>query len=421
MTSEFHYLLNLLGCLIRAMQATPPEEELSWDMLFQLAKEQTVYSMILYVLKLQPDLYIDYVRHNLDGELRSLCIRESIRREAAKPIIDALSQHGIQPVVLKGFGLSILYSIPEIRQSADLDIYVGISYEKKAQTILQNCGVSVKQRNSEAHEAVCHHPVLGTLELHAWLFGREMRERWFPENPSGISQPFRVLQLPDGYVINTLGDDDNFTFITMHYIKHFVHYGANLRNMLDVALFFRENNKHINTRQYWERLRQLRFDGLINASLSACIYFCGMNMNDFPGMTLVDQDIAEQVISDIEAGGWMGMKEHTERQEISKIYERILYDQTTTNGNIRYLWYKRRIFLSLWKSLFCPRKHLIQRFPYANRSVFLIPVAYVHRSFRGLRKLYRGKMRPIIVDSDIKVSGISERRIELFERLGILQ
>ena len=59
------------------------------------------------------------------------------------------------------------------------------------------------------------------------------------DNPSGIRQPFKFIYLEYGDVVRTLGDDDNMLFLVLPFIKYFVKYGANLRNLLDVILFYR--------------------------------------------------------------------------------------------------------------------------------------------------------------------------------------
>ena len=85
MTYEFEYLLHLLGYAVQNTKAIAPRKAVDWEKLFQLAKEQTVYPMVLYVLKRQPELYGEAHKDWVKRELRLLLVAEVLRRdESAK-------------------------------------------------------------------------------------------------------------------------------------------------------------------------------------------------------------------------------------------------------------------------------------------------------------------------------------------------
>ena len=133
--------------------------------------------------------------HNI---INLLLVAEVLNRDASTELLSALENAGVTPVVLQGYGLSRLYPESSVRQSADLDIYVGLQNEKKVQEVLRSCGVQVKERAEGAQEASCYYEPVGCIELHAWLMGKDDRAAWLVDNPSGISQPFKFVSLDNG-------------------------------------------------------------------------------------------------------------------------------------------------------------------------------------------------------------------------------
>lgn len=136
MTYEFEYLLHLLRSFIQEKEASALQKPIDWGKVFELAKEQTVYPMVLYELKHQPELcgiaHKDWVKR----ELRLFLVYEVLRWDASVELWSALENAGVAPVVLKGYSLSRLYPEPLVRQSADPDIYVSLQNEKSSRSFL---------------------------------------------------------------------------------------------------------------------------------------------------------------------------------------------------------------------------------------------------------------------------------------------
>lgn len=422
MTYEFEYLLYLLGCAVAEKKARAPQYAVDWNHLFELAKEQTVYPLVLYVLKRQPELYGEEHKDWVKRELRVLLLSEMLRREVSADLLKTLEASGMVPVVLKGYGLSCLYPEPTARQSADLDIYVGQKDEKKAQEVLRLYGVQIKERAEGAQEASCYFEPVGHIELHAWLMGKEDRTAWMGDNPSGITQPFKKVVLENGDDIYTLGDDDNMLFLSLHFMKHFVKYGANLRNLLDVVLFYRYYAQRYDTTKFWQKMKELRFDRLVRGMISAGIWFCFLPEEDFAGVELVEKELTSRILADMEAGGWMGQKESQDRDRIRLIYEKALYDRTSSGGKIGFLWKQRTRVSRMISAFFCTRDELYNRYPFCRKSVFLLPLAYIRRGIDAVAKLKSGKVRSFVLntESEKQYSEITQRRSRLFEDLGMM-
>lgn len=423
MTDSFEYLFRAIAAVARGKDVPAPGLAVQWENVFSLAREQTVFSLIAYAVKHQPQwmenqsLYWQAMQ-----KLRNRVIRETLRRDAVQQLLGSLEQQGIQPVLLKGMGLAALYAVPECRESADVDIYVGQKQEKKAGQVFMQAGAHlVKERHADGQESAWFHPDVGTIELHAHLFSRENREYWFTRDAefNGITAPFEPLKMKDGSKVWVLSVQDNALFLSFHLIKHFIRNSTNLRNILDLGLFFSAYGQTVDWDVYWKKLQSLQFDGIIHAALSACVYYGGFLPDEFPGIQLMDQETVRAFLSDVEKGGWLGMKNPQGRVESGQVYDRMLFRKRKKGSTLSYLWRKRRIGGRLLKSCFCPREVLQEKYPYAQRHPILLPVAWGQRLFSGLRRLANGQIRPVVLKTDLPVSPVSDERLALFRQLHI--
>lgn len=164
-------------------------------------------------------------------------------------------------------------------------------------------------------------------------------------------------------------------FLPLHFIKHFVKYGANLRNLLDIVLFYRYYSQMCDCSKFWDEMKKLRFDNLIRAIICVGVNFCSIAPVDFLGVEALDKSIALRVLSDIEDGGWMEQKENEERDRIRLVYEKALYDRTSTNGNLVCIWTKRARVMQLLKAFFALKNICTINIRMCKKSVYLLPIA----------------------------------------------
>lgn len=118
----------------------------------------------------------------------------------------------------------------------------------------------------------------------------------------------------------------------------------------------------------------------------------------------------------------MGQKESQDRYRIRLIYEKALYDRTASSGKIGFLWKNRARIVKMMSAYFCAKEHLYSKYPYAQKSAFLLPIAYLHRGVDSVIKLKTKKVRIFVLntESEKQYSDVTQRRSKLFEDLGIL-
>ena len=210
------------------------------DSLIYLAQIQgtapLVYDQLLKADSLLPD--------EAQMQLKQACMQNMMLQQEQMMIFrtawDALSKGGVKPVLLKGFGLAMLYPQPHLRQWGDIDIYVGAEgYHIAADTLrktfpgcpcfeeeeeyYKHWNINVGNTAIEAHRvsAVLVHPcdmrLWQRLERDAMIHAQEM-------DIEGMK-----LRIPE-YRFNSL-------FVFLHSWHHFTESGsATMKQLCDLAL-----------------------------------------------------------------------------------------------------------------------------------------------------------------------------------------
>ena len=206
------------------------------------------------------------------------------------------SEAGIEMMVLKGYGLSLNYPVPEHRTSSDIDIYL---YGKGAlgdALVRERFGCEVKQ-NEDKHSVFSVDGV--TVENHACFVNDTV-------HPSlkGLND-FLVSEAEKG-LTHTVGGSQfvipsamfNALFIPFHCAGHFVHGEASVRQLCDWACFVRRYGAEVD----WDKVRELsqkcgfwKFLCCLNAIVQDCL---GISSSLFPDWSR-DKELEARVLEEI--------------------------------------------------------------------------------------------------------------------------
>lgn len=177
-------------------------------------------------------------------QLKQVCMQNMMGQQEMKGVLatawDALSNGGVQPVLLKGFGLAALYPQPYLRQWGDIDIYVGADGYHTAADVLRKTfpdspcfeeeeeyfkhwNINIGNTAIEAHRvsAVLVHP----CDMRLW----QRLERDAMAKAEDIDAEGMKLRIPE-YRFNIL-------FVFLHSWHHFTESGsATMKQLCDLAL-----------------------------------------------------------------------------------------------------------------------------------------------------------------------------------------
>lgn len=417
MTKEFRYMMHLLGAGACGFEPPMPEDELDWHRLAELAREQSVEPLVACALHRTPQI-------PCPGEIRETMIARMFRsglwyHRRQRLVMDLLGRMevaGITVVLLKGYSVGRYYASPECRISGDTDVYVLPRDEERAKAFLHEEGFEIAERSETQHHYSCLHPDIGLLELHVRFYDELAEEHWFRafDKEPFIREEFKKMDSPDG-AYYTLGDTDNLIFITLHLVKHFIHSGLSGRQILDVAHFFSVNRKSIDHERFWHAMGELRYDRLMTCVFHMAIRFGDFHREDFPGLGEEDAALTEEILDDLESGGWLGLKVAKSREDGWFEYNRQRIIKSMTAAQYRRYMLKWRC-ISLGQQFIPRMKRVIEETPGLKGKYWRYPGVLLRwcASYM-LRKFFRP-----IVSEESKLDESSEKRLDMFRKLNMI-
>lgn len=422
MTNEFKALMQLVGAAAqgKALQKLP--DDLDWARIERLANEQAVQTLLGYALRLSPALDCPAeLRESLVLQMRQEAFSNHAWKHSTLQLLAEMNAAGIPALLIKGYALADCYAAPDCRMSGDTDLLIEPKNEKRACAFMKANGFAVERRWTNGHHDVCHHPRLGCVELHVMLYDEIVEDVWFGrmDGREFVCEPPIEAETPDG-CYRTLGYTDHMIFLMLHLIKHFIMTGMSLRMMLDVALFFSHHAERIDSARFWKTMESLKYGTIAQSILWAMVRYCGIDQTSLPGLCGDCPESVEMILDDLESGGWLGEMDKKAREEGWYEYNR--QRLTKSRGKARY-W----LYMILWKkdiyikALFPSRETLAIRYPCVRKHAALIPFVWLHRLvFRGSQALKNGALTSYIVTDEKRVAASGQKRVQMFEKLGML-
>ena len=155
-------------------------------------------------------------------------------------LVMTLRKEGIEPVLLKGQGLSKYYPTPELRQCGDIDIYVGEEYYEKAYEALLPIVSEIEDR-SKIWDRMHFDAMIGpaVVEVHHKadvMYSRKGEKIYREFMLSGLSKDLCPVKFGEIEVM-TPNDTYNAFYVFYHLWRHFSSSGVGLRQFCDWACF----------------------------------------------------------------------------------------------------------------------------------------------------------------------------------------
>ncbi len=336
-------------------------------------------------------------------------------------LLNDMEKAGIRAVLLKGYAIADAYHSPDCRVSGDTDILIERKEEKRAKQFMRQKGFDVSDRWLNGHHAVCTHPQMGCVELHVQLYDEIVEDVWFKKlhTEECLKEEYIPVETDEGRYF-TLGYTDHFIFLALHLIKHFIETGITIQMMTDVALYLRKHAGRIDLERFWNLMKELSYEKLMNCVLWAMVEYCGFKKEDFPGIDENAPEQVEKLITDLENGGWMGNSDKAERKQGWHEYNR----QIILKNKSKLSYYRQMIVWNLigWKTMLFPSaERLKSKYPYAKKHPVLLPVAwFVRLIFRGSKAIKNGSLSRAIVKDENSINDSAKKRVELFKDLNML-
>ncbi len=287
-------------------------ESIDWKAVLALAQQHAVVGTIINSVQFLPDSLRPSASTSAKMNKFALGLIQTnmvLDRTAAR-LVAFLEQRGIRGVLLKGQGVARYYPMPQIRQTGDIDFYVGREQYRRA---VEVCREQLASNKAECEEMEVHFSFdMGgvEIELHrlaAKIYSpvRNRRFRHWVVEELEHSGARRSLQLGDTEVVLPSYEFDAL-FVFYHAWHHYLTGGIGLRQLCDWAMIFHSHSADIDREQLTANLRRF---GLTNGwKLFACIAvgYLGVPADRMP---LYDPSFvrkSEIVLAEILAGGNFG-------------------------------------------------------------------------------------------------------------------
>ena len=235
-------------------------QEVFWDELFRLSKEQAVVSIVFDGIRMLPDdcrppkkIILEWYAFVRGTELSNYRMDKAL-----DSLFSLYANWGIQPVLLKGRCLASLYPFPMHRQCGDIDLFLGNDYDK-AKALLLKAGVRIGNEG-EKHLAYIFQGV--EVENHRWvaffyhpIYNRRFQiwvRQYLPNEIESMALGVKKIQCPPSQF--------NAVYLLVHLLLHFISDGVALRQIMDWAVVLRECASEIDAERLLHELHFLQIE-----------------------------------------------------------------------------------------------------------------------------------------------------------------
>lgn len=175
----------------------------------------------------------------MQSVMRDNLIHQMRLKQILVSAVNLLREHGIEPVLLKGFGLAMLYPNPNLRQFGDIDLFIGLEDFHEACSLLRtlpggyNWGEEIdvgKHYNIEFGQYPMEiHRVSSDIEdLKEYTLYAAMEQDGLIEHPQRVEL--------DGFEIWIPSKEFAVFFTFYHAWHHFLTTGVGWRQLSDVTM-----------------------------------------------------------------------------------------------------------------------------------------------------------------------------------------
>lgn len=248
--------------------------------------------------------------------------------------------HGFKLMVLKGYGLSLNYPIPEHRPCGDIDIWLFGKYKEADAALTRELGIRVD--NSHDHHTVFRWMGYSVENHYDWVNVHTHRSN------KSIEKIFKDLAMDDSNRIDIDGNalclpspNLHALFLLRHALVHFAAGGINLRQLLDWGFFAEKNMDRVDWKWLEATAKEYHMYDFYLCLNSLCVRDLGFtSLSSLPQTP--DLALKERVLQDI-------LSPEFGRDMPKRLFPRIVYKIRRWNA-------------AKWKNRLCYEENLFSSF-----------------------------------------------------------
>ena len=293
-----------------------PEAELpgsiDWSAVARLARKHVVAGPVIEAVRLLPDRLRPSaeVLAKMDKSVVGLIRMSMIMDRTAARLAGFFRQHGVDGVLLKGPGVARYYRTPQMRQSGDIDFYVGGKLYKKALALCMEKLVEDKNTCSETAQHFDFIMQGVTVELHrraSRMYSPINNRRFQKWSTSELEcSPRRRTIIVNDVEVTLPSYDFDAVYIFYHAWCHYIGGGIGLRQLCDWAMIFYSHIDDIDVKKLEETVVSLGLTKGWKLFASIVVRHLGVPSHMIPLYDPAYDKKSEKVLADILAGGNFG-------------------------------------------------------------------------------------------------------------------
>lgn len=310
MKNEQDELLELVKLGLGKDSVCKIPQSVDWLEVFDLAERQKVTAIALdginrcfekgIVLDIDFQTKMDWI-----GAAQQVEVYYQEHEKNMRDLARFYQGHGIKMMVLKGYGLSLNYPIPNHRAPGDIDIYLFGDYEKGDKLMESELGIEI-DRSHHHHtvftfqgESVENHDDF--LNVHVRKSNQRM-ERKLKELAHTDTNGFKILDSSfksstDDTNVVSPSTEFNAIYLLRHSAAHFASTHMSIRQVLDRGLFMEKHRKEIEWKPYLDYLKQEGMFRFYNLMGLFCMHHLGFDASIFNG--LYEDELFERFSNEI--------------------------------------------------------------------------------------------------------------------------
>ena len=289
MTSSASFLLYLVRLGIHpGAELAPTPADVDWEAVSELASEQKVkaiawdgYARLYEAGMVTVDMDKKEVKGPWLAEIyESYERRYPVYRETIGHLASFFARHGIRMMVLKGYGLSLNYPVPEHRPCGDVDFWT-FGEAERADRVLEELGISLNgapEHHTTFHiedQLFEHHHNFVSADAHPSSKVVEARLKEL------ATQGFETVDI-DGQQIFLPSPDFNALFLLRHAASHFAGSRINIRQILDWGMFVQKYHDRIDWKALEAFVDSTRTTAICQILNGICVDYLGFSPSVFP-------------------------------------------------------------------------------------------------------------------------------------------
>lgn len=280
LSRQHELLLELLRC---AMFGTTPEalnfEDLSdsdWREIYTTAVKQGVLALAFDGVKRLPkesqppfDVKIQW-GYNIERASR----RYETSRKALHKLAQLLGKHGMETMVIKGYGMSLYYPTPSQRHFGDIDIYLFDRFDDATQA-LRSEGIKIDDSYYRHYEFFLDGINVESHRLFVETRINDINNNIETELQALALESSRDTECPE---IRLPSPDFNALYLARHSSWHFARESISLRDLCDWTLFLTHEATNIDMDAFMRRIRENRLEKFVSIITDICREHLGLQV-----------------------------------------------------------------------------------------------------------------------------------------------